>query len=83
MKFWSFMLALFCAGAALAKSDSGKFNQAIMESVKSEMRKDGEVYRKDGRAPASVETNQEKLQDEQKNIDKMERQFKQVGHPSW
>ncbi len=85
MKFMSFMFALFCATAALAKSDEGLFNQAIREGIKSEMKKDGVVYKVvPGRAPASVEASQtDVIQNEQKSLDKVEKQYKQLGSPKW
>lgn len=85
MKFMSFMFALFCATAALAKSDAGLFNQAIREGIKQETKKDGVIYRNSiGRGPASMDTTQsEMIQDEQKSLDKVEKQYKQLGSPSW
>ena len=85
MKLLSFMFALFCAGAAFAKADPGFFNQAVRESIKQEMKKDGEAYKKEAnRAPASVSPSEsEKVQSEQKSLDKVEKHYKQLGRPSW
>ncbi|MBY0517128.1 MAG: hypothetical protein K2P81_09480 [Bacteriovoracaceae bacterium] len=84
MKFMSFLFALFCAGAALAKSDAGLFNAAIREGIKQEIKKDGVSLKQTGRFPASVEaTETEVIQNEQKSIDKVEKQHKQLGLPSW
>lgn len=85
MKFMSFMFALFCATAALAKSDAGLFNQAIREGIKQEIKKDGVVYKGSAsRAPASVEPSKaDVIQDEQKSLDKVEKQYKQLGSPNW
>lgn len=86
MKFMSFMFALFCATAALAKSDAGLFNQAIREGIKQEVKKDGVVYKGNtpGRAPASVEPSKsEVIQNEHKSLDKVEKQYKQLGSPKW
>lgn len=80
MKFLSFVFALFCAGAAFAKMDAGHFNHAVRESIKQEIKKDGEVYKKTSRSPASVE---ETYQIEEKIPDKIEKQHKQIGRPSW
>jgi len=85
MKFMSFMFALFCATAALAKSDAGLFNQAIREGIKQEDKKDGVMYKGSaGRAPASVEPSKaDVIQNEQKSLDKVEKHYKQLGRPSW
>ena len=85
MKFMSFMFALFCATAALAKSDAGLFNQAIREGIKQETKKDGVVYKVvPGRAPASVEASQiDVIQNDQKSLNKVEKQYKQLGSPTW
>jgi ABC-type sugar transport system substrate-binding protein len=85
MKFMSLMFALLCATAALAKSDAGLFNQAIREGIKQEAKKDGVVYKvAPGRAPASVEaTKTEVIQNEHKSLDKVEKQYKQLGSPKW
>lgn len=80
MKFLSFIFALFCAGAAFAKMDAGLFNQAVRESIKQEIKKDGEVYKKSGRSPASVEKNYQK---QEELPDKIEKHHKQIGRPSW
>lgn len=79
------MFALFCATAALAKTDAGLFNQAIREGIKQEVKKDGVVYKGTAsRAPASVEPTQtEVIQNEQKSLDKVEKHYKQLGRPSW
>ncbi len=80
MKFLSFVFALFCAGAAFAKSDAGLFNQAVRESIKQEIKKDGEVFKKQSRSPASVEPTYQKQED---IPDKLEKQHKQIGQPRW
>ncbi len=81
MKFLSFVFALLCAGAAFAKTDAGLFNQAVRESIKQEIKKDGEIYRKEAsRAPASVEKTYQKQED---MPDKLEKQHKQIGQPRW
>jgi RNA-splicing ligase RtcB len=81
MKFLSFVFALLCAGAAFAKADAGLFNHAVRESIKQEIKKDGEIYRKKvSRAPASVEKSYQK---QEEMPDKIEKQHKQLGRPSW
>jgi hypothetical protein len=84
MKFMSFMFALFCAGAALAKTDAGLFNAAIREGIKQEIKKDGVLIKQNGRYPASVgPTKSEMLESEEKSIDKVEKRMDQLGHPNW
>ncbi len=85
MKVLSFFMALFCATAALAKQDAGLFNQAVRESIQEDMKKDGESYRPHaGRAPASVGPVQvDTYHTEHKNLDKVEKNYKQLGRPSW
>jgi hypothetical protein len=82
MKFMSFMFALFCATAALAKTDAGLFNQAIREGIKQEVKKDGVIYKSPtaGRSPASVPAT-----DDPKSYpaNKIEKQHKQLGHSDW
>lgn len=82
MKFMSFMFALFCATAALAKSDAGLFNQAIREGIKQEVKKDGVIYKgtSTNRAPASVNVVEEP---KKYPADKIEKQYKQLGHSDW
>lgn len=85
MKLLSCFLALFCATAALAKQDAGLFNQAVRESIKIETKKDGVIYRPEAsRAPASVTPSQTELyQKEKQNLDKVEKNYKQLGSPTW
>lgn len=84
MKLISFAFALFCAVAALAKTDATLFSQTVREDIKQDLNKNQETYRVNGRSPASVGPSPvEVIQQEQKSLDKVEKQLKQVGRPTW
>jgi hypothetical protein len=84
MKIISFIFALVCATAAYAKTDAGDFNRAILEGIKAETKSDGDSFRVQSRAPASVEVSAiEKIENQKKSVDKMEKNYKQVGQPQW
>jgi hypothetical protein len=84
MKILSFFFALICVTAALARPTAGQFNDAMREGMQKEIKKDADQYKKPGRAPARVEPMKpEVLLEEKKAIDKLEKQHKQLGNPTW
>jgi len=84
MKFISFIFAIACATAAYAKKDVGDFNKALIEDVKAEVKYDSESFKKPSRSPASVGPSAvEKIDNQTKSVDKIEKNYKQVGHPQW
>ncbi len=84
MKIISFIFALACATAAYAKTDAGSFNRALLEDMKSETKADSESFKKPSRGPASVEASPiEKIENQKKSLDKIEKNHKQVGQPQW
>lgn len=84
MKIISFFFALVCATAAYAKTDAGDFNRAILEGIKAETKADSESFRVPSRAAASVEVSPiEKIENQKQSVDKIEKNYKQVGQPQW
>jgi hypothetical protein len=84
MKIISFIFALACATAAYAKTDVGDFNRAILEGIKAETKSDSDSFRVQSRAPASVEASPiDRIENQKKSLDKMEKNYKQVGQPQW
>lgn len=84
MKIISFIFALACATAAYAKTDAGDFNRALIEGIKAETRSDSDSFKKPSRAPASVEASPiEKIENQIHSVDKIEKNYKQVGQPQW
>ncbi len=84
MKIISFIFALACATAAYAKTDAGEFNRAILEGIKADSKTDAESFKKPSRAPASVEVSPiQKIENQKKSVDKIEKNHKQVGQPQW
>ena len=84
MKIMSFVFALLCVGVAWAKPDAGLFSKAIREGIQEDSKASNVSVQGPGRAPASIEPTQaEYIQQEQKSLNKVEKQYKQLGSPSW
>jgi|688.fasta_scaffold1369333_1 hypothetical protein len=84
MKILSFFFAILCATAALARPSIDQFNEAMRDGMHEEIKKDSDLYKQPSRAPASVKMMKpEVLIEEKKAIDKLEKQHKQLGKPSW
>lgn len=84
MKIMSFIFALACTTAAYAKTDAGDFNKALLEGVQAEVKSDSESFKRPTRSPASVGPSLvEKIEDQKKSVNKIEKNHKQLGQPNW
>lgn len=84
MKIISFIFALACATAAYASRDVGDFNKALLDGVRAEVKSDSESFKKPSRSPASVGASAiEKIEDQKKSVNKIEKNHNQLGQPNW
>jgi len=87
MKFSLTLLFVLASGLAMGK-DVKDFNKVLMEDVQKDINTDNDQALKTReavtRAPASVEEEEDsKSVDESKELDKIEKNFKQLGSKNW
>jgi hypothetical protein len=87
MKFSLTLLFVLASGLAMGK-DVKDFNKVLMEDVQKDINTDNDQALKTResvtRAPASVEEDEEATNlDDSKELDKIEKNFKQLGSKNW
>ncbi len=86
MKFSLTLLFVLASGLAMGK-DVKDFNKVLMDDVQKDINTDNDQALKTReavtRAPASVEEEDSVSADETKELDKIEKNFKQLGSKNW
>lgn len=86
MKFSLTLLFVLASGLAMGK-DVKDFNKVLMDDVQKDINSDNDKALKTReavmRAPASVEEEDSMSVDETKELDKIEKNFKQLGSKNW
>ena len=63
------------------EAQATKLSEALMKEVSRDLKKDDEAFKKPGRGPASVE--EQKVAPTDKSLPEQDRQYNQLGRPSW